>query len=77
MAYLEERRNIGDVANVVEQLGNDLAASNYDAAYARFSDDFRARVDKSEFTSKFEQFQGFFGKIQGMRWNLAHPFRRR
>jgi hypothetical protein len=69
MAYLEERRNIGDVATAVEQLGKDLAAQNYDAAYSRFSDDFRGRVEKGEFTSKFQQFEGFFGRITGMRWN--------
>ena len=69
LAYLEEKRNVGEVAAMCETLGKDLAAQNYDAAYDRFSSEFRNRVPKAEFISKLQQFQQYFGQIQRMRWN--------
>ena len=70
LAYLDVQRNKGEVAALAEALGKDLAAQNYDGAYAHFSDDFRNRVPKDEFSGKFQQIEGFFnGRIQGMRWN--------
>lgn len=69
LAYLEERRNVGEVAALAETLGKDLSAQNYDAAYDRFSGEFKGRVGKPEFISKFQQFESYFGRIRGMRWN--------
>lgn len=69
MAYIDQKRNKGEVASVAESLGQQLSTQNYDGAYALFSDDFRKRVPKEEFISKFQQFQQFFGNVVSMKWN--------
>jgi hypothetical protein len=74
MAYLEKRRNMGDVASLAEALGKDLAAQNYDAAYARFSETFRSRVPRDEFAAKFKQFESYVGRVEGMQWNERIQF---
>ncbi|CAN5667881.1 hypothetical protein BH09PLA1_BH09PLA1_17620 [soil metagenome] len=69
LAYLEERRNKDEISALAASLGSDLSTQNFDAAYDRFSSEFKERVPKVEFVSKFQQFENYFGRIKSMRWN--------
>ena len=73
-AAVERNRTAADRAEIVrqiEQLGRHVAAKEYDAAYAMFSDRFHTRVDRARFDAVWDQVHGFqgFGKLHGMQWN--------
>jgi hypothetical protein len=60
-----------EVAHLMQQLGQDLTAKDYQKAYARFSSRFRDRVDLATFTQTLRGFDeaGPLGALQSIEWN--------
>ena len=71
MEILATRDDMARVEALVVVFGNDIAARNYDAAYAKMSPDFTGRVTKDEFASLWNRVQDseFYGNIAAMRSN--------
>ena len=59
------------IAQIINQLGQDIAAGNYDKAYGTFDQSFRDRVDLPKFEQAFKEFNNVpqLGPIQSMEWN--------
>jgi hypothetical protein len=59
------------IEQLVRDFGADVAARNYDAAYALMSPRFTERVSKADFVKQFNGMQDSpnYGQIQSMQWN--------
>jgi len=57
------------VNQVLDQLGKYVAAGEYDKAYQFFSPDFQGILKPDVFKVQLQQYQQYFGKIEGMSSN--------
>ena len=59
------------IATLMHQLGDDLAARNYEKAYARFDDRFRERVSLATFVQSWDGFNDpkVMGPLRSVDWN--------
>jgi hypothetical protein len=66
-----DREDKEKVAALVEQLGRDIKAGNMDAAYGRFSEEFRKGVKKEQFVTQatFLRSSSMYGNLESMTWN--------
>lgn len=59
------------IAKLIEDLGEDVKAGNYDSAYARFSSRFRGRMTREQFEVpvKFWHHSELYGSLKRFKWN--------
>jgi hypothetical protein len=65
------RSEQGQIVELIDQLGQNLGRTDYDAAWAQFSPRFQERVPRRDFENLWTQLQTspVYGTIQSMRWN--------
>ena len=72
MRYNNDTRRI---ALLIDQMWRDVSVEKWDAAYGRFSDTFRSRVDKAEFIRRWQAMQNtpMYGSLKSLKWNGTPP----
>lgn len=58
------------IAQLMQKLGDELHAANYEQAYALFDERFHSRVTLSAFTDEFQRFEKVgIGRVVSIEWN--------
>ncbi|HEV8607638.1 MAG TPA: hypothetical protein VGQ99_20045 [Tepidisphaeraceae bacterium] len=74
LEWNRQRDDERDIDKVLEQLGQYIAAEQYDKAYQLFSPDFQMAIRPDVFRVQLQAYQQYFGKIDGMTSNDLFQF---